>query len=557
MYTLKSIAKRGSALGGIFAILVATILPTTAVFADALNPLTERSLMLSSSAPGFMDTDGSGNSAATPNSIGENYAPAGSGPNGKKTGETFTFKTSSDATVTTVKGLSLQYCTTAAGLCQSPGDNGELVPGYTGNSGDPGDFRNGVYDGDTNTTGRPANVQTTPNEAAGGHVNQKSDLDFVGTFTEGTGPGTYEVKVDGSTTTGWTMVADNLEDSAHTGALTGKNNYITLTKAAGESIAAGKVVQIIFHPSETIYITNPGSKEFFVKINTYSSDTNLIGSQNDPTPLDDSDHTVIDGGVTVANVMTDSIHITTKVLETMSFSVGTQNRDTVDIGSGQLHGKCDPILAPNNNRLNLGNPNAEYSLETGKAWDVYSYWRLSSNSSGGATVYYSGDTLRNTVGDHIAEVPTETVSTPGTEQFGLGFVNPGFGAAAWEDTKDTGAATWAAGYQDPNSYPFRTLGSQIGVTPFNNDPLAPQSAANDYDDAQGTIYDDSGATVAPGTAKFKFLASSLTVPERIAQENETVISCATAKMRYVGNIGADTPAGVYTTKINYLAAPQY
>ncbi len=36
-----------------------------------------------------------------------------------------------------------------------------------------------------------------------------------------------------------------------------------------------------------------------------------------------------------------------------------------------------------------------------------------------------------------------------------------------------------------------------------------------------------------------------------------VISCATAKMRYIANIGADTPAGVYTTKINYLAAPQY
>jgi len=28
-------------------------------------------------------------------------------------------------------------------------------------------------------------------------------------------------------------------------------------------------------------------------------------------------------------------------------------------------------------------------------------------------------------------------------------------------------------------------------------------------------------------------------------------------MRYIGNIAATTPAGIYTTKINYIAAPQY
>lgn len=562
MYTLKTIARRGTALGMAASLLVATILPASAAFADALNPLTERSLLLSSSAPGYMDTDGSGNSAVSPNSVGENYAPAGSGPNGKKTGETFTFTHTSTATV---KGLSFQYCTSAAGVCQSPGNNGELVPGYTGDADDPGDARNGVYDptaGSPNTTGRPDNVSPDPlHPEYGGHDNQKSDLDFVGTFTEGTGAGQFSVTVDGSPSTGWAFTKANLEDDAHTGTLTGKNNYVTLTNSTGEAISSGDEVVVTFRPSETIYITNPGSREFFVKINTYNSDTDLFGPQNidGVNNVDEDDFTIIDGGVTVANVMTDSIHITTKVLETMSFSVGTQNRDTVDIGSGELHGKCDPILTPNNNRLNLGNPNAEYSLETGKAWDVYSYWRLSSNSSGGATVYYSGDTLRNTVGDHIQDMPSEVTSTPGTEQFGLGFVdahllttaNP---ATPWLDVKDNGAATWASGWTDPDSYPFRTLSSQIGATPYNNDPLAPQGASNNYDEAEGTIDNGSGG---PGTAKFRFLASSLTSPELIAQQNETVISCATAKMRYVGNIGADTPAGVYTTKINYLAAPQY
>jgi hypothetical protein len=554
MYRIKSIARRATAFGAAIAVLASVVLPSVAVYADALNPLTERSLLLTSSAPGFQDTDGSGNSAGSPNSVGENYAPAGSGPNGKKTGETFTFTHTSTAKV---KGLSLQYCTTAAGVCQAPGNNGELVPGYTGDAGDPGDARNGVYDGDTDLDGRPDNEQDAPNEAAGGHVNQKSDLDFVGTFTEGTGAGQYAVYVNGVVEAGWVLQLDNLEDATHTGALTGKYNYVTLSHEDGVDIDSGDEVVIRFRPSETAYITNPGSKEFFVKINTYSDDEDLFGPHNEDgvNNTGPEDHTVIDGGVTVANVMTDSIHITTKVLETMSFSVGTRNRDTVDIGAGQTHGKCDPILTPNNNRLNLGNPNAEFSLETGRAWDVYSYWRLSSNSSGGASVYYSGDTLRNTVGDAIADISSaETVSTPGTEQFGLGFVDPGFGGAAWQDTKDTGAGTWAAGYQDPDSYPFRTRASQIGVAPYNNNPLAPQSAANNYDEAEGTIDNGSGGA---GTAKFFFKSTSLTIPELIAQQNETVISCATAKMRYVANIGADTPAGVYTTKINYLAAPQY
>jgi hypothetical protein len=543
MYTLKSIAQRSTLLGAAFALVAAAFVPAAVVLADSLNPLTERSLLLSSSAPGYKDTDGSGNAT---------YAPAGSGPNGKKTGQTFTFTASSGATI---KGFSFQYCTTAAGKCQSPGNN----------------------DGDNRASigGTPRVPDRDSNSV--GHADNKSDLDFVTTnvpvdpnppvdFVDaGAGSltgGKFQVLVN---TTGdpedwvasaasWTFAKSNLETASYDGALTGKNNYVTLTSSTGQSIPKDAKVKIIFKASENVYITNPGSGSFFVKINTYSSDTSLVGSHNDATPDDDMDapgHTVVNGGVTVANVMTDSIHITTKVLETMAFSVGTQNRDTVDIGTGQVHGRCDAILQPNGNRLNLGNPNAEYSLETGRAWDVYSYWRLSSNSSGGATVYYSGNTLANTVGDEIKEMATEVVSNPGTEQFGLGFVDAGL------DAKDSGAATWAAGSSAAHqirSFPFKTLVSQTGA-PYAS--LAPQAASTDYDEATGTIYDDSGATVAAGTAKFKFLKSSLAIPEPIAQQDESVISCATAKMRYVANIGADTPAGVYTTKINYLAAPQY
>jgi len=550
MYTLKSILRRGSLLGAAGAMLVATILPAASAFADELNPLTERSLMLSSSAAGYINTDGSGNTNDAPNFVEENYAPAGSGPNGMKTGETFTFKVSSSANV---KGFTLQYCTTAAGHCQAPGDNA-------------GDARTADRDtGDARTADRMANADA--------FLLKKSDFDFAGNFTQGTGAGQFQIYKDvaGVSTavnTTWAIVQGNLEDNEHSGRLSGKTNYIELKSAAGESLTNGQEVKIVFRPSESIYITNPGSGSFFVKINTYNSHENLIGSQNDGTTLDDTDapgHTVIDGGVTVANVMTDSIHITTKVLETMAFSVGTRNRDNNTLncdgfvsavaspalaaqgceapaGTTARHGTCSPIQNVNNNRLNLGNPDAEYSLETSRAWDVYSYWRLSSNSSGGATVYYSGNTLANTVGDEISDMPEEALSTPGTEQFGLGFVAPELGSDEFKTQRNNLRV---------DSKPFVTLETgQAGTAGFP----ANQNAAAAYDEAEGTIFN---AQASPGDAEFKFLKSSNAIPEPIAQQNSEVISCATAKMRYVGNIGADTPAGVYTTKINYLASPQY
>jgi len=489
MSTYKSIARRGSLLGTAFALVVATV-PSSMVFADALNPLTERSLLLSSSAPGYKDTDGSGNAT---------FAPPGSGPNGVKTGETFTFKVSSTATV---KGFSLQYCTEAAGNCQAPGNN-------------TGDAR--VPDRETNATAKP---------------NERSDLDVVGFDSASSAvAGTdFEILVDGvDQSTGWTTDTANVEDDAHSGALSGKQNFVRVVNATGTAINANQVVTVKFNASASKYITNPGEGSFFVKINTYSDET-AAGQ------LPTTENNIIDGGVTVANVMTDSIHITTKVLETMSFSVGTENRDTVDLTSPTVHGTCDPILQINDNRLDLGNPDAEFSLETDTAWDVFSYWRLSSNSSGGATVYYSGNTLANTVGDEIAEVgATETVSTPGTEQFGLGFVDPS------ADTFDT------------------ELDDGAGGGLFNTDPryrvpgLYTLNMETNYDEADG----DKGEPGTPATAKFAFEKISNTEPKVIAQDNDDVISCSTAKMRYIGNIGADTPAGVYTTKINYLAAPQY
>lgn len=544
-HTLKSVVQRGSMLGAVLAIVVATVLPAGSAFADALNPLTERSLMLSSSAPGYVNTDGAGNAEGALNSVGEEYAPPGSGPNGRKSGESFSFKVSSDSTSTPIKAFTLQYCTSAAGKCRGPGNNDPtpLVTAADGGDADPN------RDGSTADSTRVANDPTA-------WADNKSDLNVVTGFAQGTAAGEFQIYNGASpvAASDWTMTATNKESLDHSETLSGQNNFITIKSPTGEAIAAGTVVKVVFKASTSKYITNPGAGAFFVKLNTFDSDTtgDLVpgGAHN------------IDGGVTVANVMTDSIHITTKVLETMSFSVGTRNRDNVTLNcadpldpgsaaagceatSGATHGTCDAVQNVNGNRLDLGNPDAEYSLEVGKGWSVNSFWRLSSNSSGGATVYYSGDTLRNTVGDHIADMTSETISTPGTEQFGLGFVTP---------EAPAGGSEYAVAYPGrvPDSAPFRTVSTQ----PADPDPAYPagQTAASAYDQATGTLDNGSGGA---GTAKFKFLSSSQTIPEPIAQENTDVISCATAKMRYVGNIAADTPAGVYTTKINYLAAPQY
>lgn len=504
MYTLKSIVRRGSAMGAAVALLAATVIPSAAVFADALNPLTERSLLLSSSAPGFQDTDGSGNGT---------YAPPGSGPNGKKSGETFSFKVSTDSSGAgpNIEALTFQYCTSAAGFCRAPGNN-------LGNA-DPAD------DGSMVGGNREANSVA--------HPNGRSDLEIVyGTPVEGTD---FQVYIDadndgafesGEEETGWTMTTDNVEDYQHAEDLTGKDNFITLRNTTGIEPAAGARVGVVFKASASQYITNPGNGSFFVKINTYSD-----GAASAQLP--DTNANILDGGVTVANMMTDSIHITTKVLETMDFSVGTRNKDTQAVS----HGSCDPIEIINNNRLDLGDPSAENSLRTDTAYDAFSYWRLSSNSSGGATVYYSGNTLANTVGDEIDEIGAEANSHPGTEQFGLALIDAG------ADTLD----------------PEGLDGDTVNDFPANHitPTISPLTISANYDEGGSQGDNDISSSTTANNAKFAFFKSSNTTPEVIAQDNDDVLPCVTAKVRYVANIAADTPAGVYTTKINYLAAPQY
>jgi hypothetical protein len=424
--------------------------------------------------------------------------------------------------------------------------------------------------------------------------------------------------------TGWSAEAHSVKTTAAPGAST--NNYITLTSASGQAFTAGQEVKVLVFATGTNYITNPGSGAFFVKINTYNKEYNASpsGGQVDLTGLAPAtDANIIDGGVTVANVMNQSIQITTKVLETMEFSVGTVDPDTLDgtelaasdYASG-THIPCGRILTrltsdPSDpkNVLQLGNQDAESSLETAKAYATHSYWRLSSNSSGGASVYYSGHTLSNTSGDEIAAIGTTAkTSAPGSEQFGLALSTKALSGttASPADTPNFNTGTYGVNYiQDRasgkewenaadndktgvSSDTLADLGAQYTgtapalwdatdsnwdyqTTPLNKsyhtprlDPLVPQGTyangsgrinGDDSLDANGVAFGGGGYSTT--NAQFAFDKMSDTVPALLATEPNQVVDCVTAKMRYIANIAATTPAGIYTTKINYIAAPQY
>lgn len=564
-YNLKSVLRRGSMFTAALVVAGAAILPVTSASADALNPLTDRSLTLSSSAPGWDYLDGSGNTT---------YAAPNSGANGRQTGNTFAFKVSSDSTSSILDSITFKYCTSAAGECTAPGNGAFNVANKTSNldvvTSTPTEINNTTSSIINTATGE---VLVVPNS-------DNSQGNFIVVYNNA---GTW------TQSTGWTMTATNEEDGSSP---TGEENFITLSQATpdttGLGIPAGTEVKVFFFATTTNYITNPGEGAFFVRIDTFSDNaaTNLV-----------------DGGVTVANVMNLGISIQTKVLETMDFSVGTVDPYTLetlpDLGGGEhltsqlavasggarvVHGGCDPILNSMNpstdapNTLLLGDEDNDYSLDTDHTYSTHSYFRLSSNASAGATVYYSGVTLSNTVNDEIAPMQTQGAPSPGTEQFGLALANGTDNTNDWEidysverdsgavyesgaDNAAAGIAELVAGTATTGVHStVQTDWLAAGITGklpqltvhSNGTALEPEP---DYNDGAGTV--NGGGPYGSINTQFKFEPSSNTIPVAIATEDQEVVDCASAKVRYIANIAATTPAGIYTTKINYIAAPQY
>lgn len=216
--------------------------------------------------------------------------------------------------------------------------------------------------------------------------------------------------------------------------------------------------------------------------------------------------TVVDNG-SVASSTTTEVTITAKVQEALNFSVGT----TVTAPSTS----CTPFS--DSGALSIGDPNNGLSATT--SYDGHSYFRISTNALHGTSVYYSAPTLTSGANTIAAinggtETAGGTSSSPGTAQFGLGI-----------DTSDT---------QSGSGYSFSSLAAVSNPA---------------YGSAAGTI-------TSGGTAKFNFNPGSATTPIAIATTSN-VITCDTGSVRYLANIATNTPPGIYSTTVNYIAVPSY
>lgn len=274
------------------------------------------------------------------------------------------------------------------------------------------------------------------------------------------------------------------------GATTTRNNCVLLKATSAGANSGTPTITVAYGGGASDYITNPTTDNatFYARIVVFG--TTSYG-------------TVVDNG-SVANSTAQQIDITAKVQETLNFSVGAPD------------GTIDPFPAPgttcapftDDGALVLGDTNGVLSFT--QAYDAHSYFRISTNANGGATVYYSGPTLANTTGPgSIAAIGSSAAaSTPGTAQFGLGL-----------DSGDTNQS----------------------MTNIAGD--APYAAGN------GTI-------TAAGSAQFAFDTASVTTPFAVAHSTGPIV-CDTASVRYLGNISTTTVPGIYTTKLTYIAAPIY
>lgn len=287
-------------------------------------------------------------------------------------------------------------------------------------------------------------------------------------------------------------------------------NYLELASTTTAlPVNAGDELTLEFEATATEYFVNPSSAylassakgTYFAHITTYGDSDDLVAAYASSNEMPTGS---IDGG-TVTNNITTAIGIYTRVQETLNFSVEGDAASK----SGSVAGtpdnptdastNCAPLTKPG--LLKLGDTND--ALEANYANKVSSYFRLSTNSTHGTGVYYSGDTLKNANHSFATNVAGAAYAS-GAEAFGLG-INV--------DTPNTGVSLTS---------------------------LSPQGA---YGDA--------------GTANsFAFNIGSVSDPELIAQSSGGV-SCDTGQVDYMASISPDTPAGIYQTKINFIASPKY
>lgn len=312
---------------------------------------------------------------------------------------------------------------------------------------------------------------TTPTGLTVGNVTSVASQGgtFSGTFTR-------------DTTTNNTALPTT-QGQCNGGASTTRVNCIPLTLGSPTAQTGTPTLTIAFGGGASDYITNPTADNttFYTRLALYS---------------DTSYTTLVDYG-SVASSTAQQIDITAKVQEKLNFSVGSTY-----VAPG---GTCAALN--DTGALTLGDTNGV--LDSAVAYDAHSYFRVNTNATVGTVIKYSGATLTDANSAQVITANTsETVSTPGTQQFGLAF--------------DTGNA----------NHSFTSL-------------------------AADTAYDEgSGAINGTPVAEFNFATGSVTAPVTIANTSN-IIACDTGDVRYIGNISTNTAAGVYTTTITYIAIPTY
>lgn len=447
---IKGVLHRTNPLVVAATLILAALIPVLAARQASAWPLTDRSLMVSSTVPSNDNNAPDGTTYTFGGGGGE--VPAGDPRNGTKVDHIYTFRA---GTTGPIDGITIEYCETAFGF---------------------------VGTGACTATNLLANTGFSASAWGSGTVS--------------IGANVYNITANAA-------------------------NFITLIpNASATSVTAGDLVTVTFTATENDYFRNPNSSylafsngTYFAHISTFADDALATAAY---AHVGNAPPGVIDNG-TVTNNITQAISIYTRVQETLNFSVeGDYNGGTPDgPSSAYTGGACTP-LDENDNLLRIGDSNN--ALNPGQAYYGRSYFRLATNAFQGTTVYYSGDTLKygaNTI-DEITLTPA--ASSPGTEQFGFGF-----------DLADPLIGTGGGQVEVDNLIGSGTTETLVPETP--------------YADVDGSGY--------------AFTADSVADPEPLASVSNNVVACDTGSLEYVANIGTATPAGIYTTKINFIAAPTY
>lgn len=421
MLKISTLTSRARYVGTAVVLVGVTLAASLQPMLAGAEQVTNRSLQLSSTAPGTATGDGL----------------AGSGTNGQKATYTFRFTVPTDANI---QSWSVAFCTTPFSYV------------------------------DTDTTPR---ALTSPCAAGETPAGLNATL----------APAPVVTVNGGSAETGWSTAAGS------------QNNVIRITNGTPLDLDTGDVVQIAFPATGSAYITNPSAaaypaNTFFGHMMTYSDAT-----YTEANAVDDG---------TVTSATTTSVALTARVQETLKFSVGTAVAGSITAPNST----CDTLAGTNT--LTLGDA-VNQALATGTAYDAHSYFRLSTNASGGTDVKYAGRTLTSGSNTIDPAGTSAAFSAPGTEMFGLGY-----------DSGDT-----ATNFTAPTVLSL--------VAPYSN--------------ADGDIQ-------AGNDAQFGFDTASNTAPVTLANAT-AVVPCDTVSVRYVGNINVNTPAGIYRTSINYIAVPRY